>query len=354
MKKQLTALAAAATTTTLLGLSALAPASAATGEWQDGYSASDTLYNCVTQDYSTGVTANVGWWSSTGRVPKVGEPFLLRGYAGLIGLPCNAKGSVVVLPEIMLPEGIVALPGPVTWGINEISDTTPTFGTQPVGVFNGANGGVVLTADVEGEYAFEITRGEVFEFRFPVKATRELKGGATRVPSCPLFNQSRGPCPASQSGDHLQVAFFTEGHSSTQDAVIPYVPLFAAKAGAGTGTPGTPAPGAPGAPIPGAVTSAPGAAASSVRATYKVSAKKPGKAVVKVRSRRAPTGTVVVRDLAKGGKVVGRARLGARSRGRVTVRIGKLGKGTHRLVAQYLGSAKVKASSSRVRTVRLR
>ncbi|HEY0890650.1 MAG TPA: Ig-like domain-containing protein [Nocardioides sp.] len=350
MKHRLTVLAAT-TTTALLGLSVLAPAQAATGEWQDGYSASDTLYNCITQDYSTGVSANVGWWSPTGTVPKVGESFLLRGYAGLIGLPCNAKGSVVVLPEIMLPEGIEALPGPVTWGINDISDTTPTFGTEPVGVFNGANGGVVLTADVAGEYAFEITRGQVFEFRFPVKATRELKGGATRVPSCPLFNQSRGPCPAAESGDHLQVAFFTEGHSSTQDAVIPYVPLFAAKAGTGTSTP---VPGTPGTPIPGAVTSAPGAAASSVRASYRVSATKPGRAVVKVRGAKAPTGTVVVRDLAKAGKVVGRAKLTARARGSVTVRIAKLGKGTHRLVAQYLGSAKVKASSSPVRTLRLR
>lgn len=345
-KRPLAALAAGIVSTALLALTT-APAQAA-GEWQDGYSESDTLYNCITQQYSTGVTANVGWWSPTGQVPKVGEKFYLRGYAGLIGLPCNANGSVAVLPEIVLPSGFSFPEEPVQWGINAIDDTTPTLGTTPIGVYQGSHGGIVLTHDLAGEDAFEIKRGEIFEFRFPVVATREMKGTATQAPMCQLRMRSDGPCAAAESGDHLQVAFFTAGHSSSQNAVIPYVPLFAAKATTDT------TPVNPGTQIPGAVVSAPNAAASTTRATYRVSASRPGSATVRVRGAKRPTGTVVVRDLAKGGKVVGRARLTARHAGSVTVRIAKLGKGQHRLVAQYLGSVSVKASSSPVKPLRLR
>lgn len=355
-------LAAAIATLTTAALVAVgpAPAHAEAMEWQDGYSESDTLYNCITQEYSTGVTANVGWWSPTGQVPKVGETFYLRGYAGLIGLPCNQNGSVVVLPEIMLPSGFTFPDAPVEWGINAIDDATPTLGTAPVGVYTGVNGGIVLTADEAGEDPFEIRRGEIFEFRFPVVATREFKGTATQAPMCQLRMASDGPCQPSESGDHMQVAFFTAGHSSTQAAVIPYVPLFVAPATPpatpGTPvTPGTPAtPGTPGSPIPGQVPSAPGAATATVKASYQVKAGRPGKAVVKIRGAKAPTGTVVVRDLAKGGKVIGKAKLTGRHRGTVTVRLAKLSSGSHQLVAEYLGSTDVKAAASTVKTLRLR
>ena len=43
-----------------------------------------------------GVSADVGWRSETGQVPKVGEVFYVRGYAGLVSLPCS--GAVAVLP----------------------------------------------------------------------------------------------------------------------------------------------------------------------------------------------------------------------------------------------------------------
>lgn len=361
--RSLAAAIASLTATALLAVSP-APAQAEGTEWQDGYSASDTLYNCITQQYSTGVTANVGWWSPTGQVPKVGEPFYLRGYAALIGLPCNKEGSVAVLPEFVLPAGFAFPEEPVQWGINAIDDTTPTLGTEPVGVYSGAHGGIVLTADEAGEHSFTIKRGEIIEFRFPVVATREFKGTATQAPMCQLRMASDGPCKPSESGDHMQVAFFTAGHGSLQNAVIPYVPLFVGPASVPGNNPGNPVnpgnpgaggtPGAPGSPIPGQVQSAPGAATGTVKASYRVKAGRPGKAVVKVGGAKAPTGTVVIRDVTKGGKIVGRAKLTSRHRGSITVRIAKLSPGSHQLVAQYLGSADVTAAASPPKTVRVR
>lgn len=341
--RSLAALAASLTTTALL---ALIPSSAtgATGEWQDGTSQSDTMINCQTNQPVTGVTANAGWWSPTGQVPKVGEPFLVRGYIALVGMPCSSGAAV--LPEILLDETAFSFPDePVRWGINDLSDETPTLGTSEVGVFRGVNQGIVLTRDRDGEEAFQIARGEIFEFQFPVVAKRQLKGTATPAPTCYSRRAGEAPCPVAQSGDHMQIAFLARGHGGDLNYVTPYVPLFAQPATT---------PSKPGTPIPGAVTSNADAVSSTVRATYKVSAKKAGTAKVKVRSSRKPAGRVVVRDLARGGKVVGRAKVTPRSRGAVSVRIARLGKGVHRLVVHYLGSPTVKASSSKVKRVRLR
>ena len=100
----------------LLGLLApLAPATAAASAWNDGKSDSDLLWNCVTETYGTGVSANTGWWSPTGQVPKVGEPFMLRGYIGYIGTPCADK--VLVVPEVVAPPGLEYIDEPVRWDI---------------------------------------------------------------------------------------------------------------------------------------------------------------------------------------------------------------------------------------------
>ena len=54
----------------LLGLLAPpSPATAGTATWNDGTHDQDTIWNCVTQSPSTGVSANVGWKSPTGELP---------------------------------------------------------------------------------------------------------------------------------------------------------------------------------------------------------------------------------------------------------------------------------------------
>lgn len=220
------ALALAGTTT------ALTPAHAAEGEWQDGYSDSDTIINCTTQRPSVGFSAQTGWRSPTGAVPKVGEKFHLRGYIGLVGLPCSDVG--LTIPEVIAPAGIEFVDEPFIWGIyNAGSPGTLTSGG--VDFFNGANGGVAIT--LEGDKPFRLKRGQVLEFQFPVRATRELKGTATQAPTCLSRREGDAPCPRSESGDHLQIAFNVGGHGGDKYYVTPYVPLFAAASGGGDTTP---------------------------------------------------------------------------------------------------------------------
>lgn len=323
-------LAIAATLLTAALVALAAPAQAA-GEWQDGSSQSDTILDCATRLPATGVTANTGWWSPTGQVPKVGEPFLLHGYIGLVGLPCST--GVAVLPELLFDETAFGYPNePVKWGINEIDDPTPTFSTDPVELTRGPNGGIAI-ASVNGR-AITLERGQIFEFQVPVVAKRALKGTATPAPTCPERTAGTKPCAVSKSGDHLQVAFKVGGHGGNKAYVTPYVPLFAT--GGSTGG--------------GVVTKV----ASTTTATYKVSARKKGKATVTVRAGKATAGRVVVRDLARRGRIVAQGTLTAGHRGVLRVSVAKLGKGKHRLVAQYAGSATVKPSSSAARTIRLR
>ncbi|WP_418057447.1 Ig-like domain-containing protein [Pimelobacter simplex] len=325
-------LALAATLLTAFLVAFASPAQAAAGEWQDGTSQSDTIIDCLTRLPSTGVTANTGWWSPTGEVPKVGEPFLLHGYIGLVGLPCSS--GVAVLPELVFDETAFGYPDePVKWGINDIDDPTPTFSTDRVELTRGPNGGIAI-ASVGGR-AITLERGQIFEFQVPVVAKRALKGTATRAPSCPGRTAGTKPCAVAESGDHLQVAFKVSGHGGDKAYVTPYVPLFATGSG-GTG---------------GGVVAK---VASTTAATYKVSARKKGTATVTVRAGKTATGRVVVRDLARGGRVVGQSTLTASHRGVVRVSVARLGKGKHRLVAQYAGSPTVKPSSSAVRSIRLR
>lgn len=331
-RKSLLALGASLLTASLLALAS--PAQAA-GEWQDGSSQSDTILDCWTGQPSTGVTANTGWWSPTGEVPKAGEPFLLHGYIGLVGLPCSS--GVAVVPEMIFDETAFGYPDePIKWGINDIDDPTPTFSTAPVEVTRGVNGGIAIPT--AGGKAITLERGEVFEFQVVVVAKRALKGTATPAPNCPERTAGIAPCPVASSGDHLQIAFKVAGHGGNKSFVTPYVPLFATGPEGGAGGGG------------GQVGKVP----STTSATYKVSARAKGRATVTVRAGAAPTGEVVVRDLARNGRVVARGTLSAGHHGVLKLKVAKLGKGKHRLVAQYAGSTGVQPSSSAAKKVRLK
>ncbi|HEU5036542.1 MAG TPA: Ig-like domain-containing protein [Nocardioides sp.] len=331
-RKRTSPLAVAATLLTASLLAIAAPAHAA-GEWQDGTSESDTILDCYTGQPSTGVTANVGWWSPTGEVPKVGEPFLLHGYIGLVGLPCSS--GVTVMPELVFDETAFGYPDePVTWGINDIDDPTPTFTTDPVELVRGPNGGIAIAS--AGGQAITLERGQIFEFQVPVVATRALKGTATPAPTCYERTAGIGPCPVATSGDHLQVAFKVNGDGGDKSFVTPYVPLFATGGNGGGG--GGDA----------------GKVSSTTSAKYRVSAQKKGTATVTVRASTSPTGRVVIRDLARRSQVVAQGTLTADQHGVLRLTVAKLGKGEHRLVAQYAGSGSVKGSRSAVATIRLR
>ncbi|MBJ7357838.1 Ig-like domain-containing protein [Nocardioides sp.] len=309
-------------------LAPLAPATAAASGWNDGKSDSDLLWNCVTETYGTGVSANTGWWSPTGQVPKVGEPFMIRGYIGYIGTPCADK--VAVVPELIAPAGLEYIDEEVRWDIAPAGEA-PQLTTGGLDYWSGTNGGAVLT--LAGDKPFILKRGEVLEFQFPVRATREMLGSGTQQPECDDRVAGDAPCPVAQSGDHFQIAFAVGGHGGTKSYVIPYVGLFAAKAG-------TTPPAGPVAKVP-----------STTTAKYALKTGKRGKAVVTVSSDQVPTGDVVVTDK---GKVVAKARLVAGQRGKLTIMLPKMRRGTHKLAVKYLGSDQVKPSSSATKKVTLR
>lgn len=229
--RRLAALTAALLTAGAVSLApTLAPAaSAATPEWQDGASESDVLVNCVTGQPSPGMTAATGWLSPTGQVPKVGERFYLRGYIGLVGRPCSDQA--LAIPEVLAPPGIEFVEEPFLWDVYALG-AAPQLASGGVDFWKGLNGGVTIT--LAGDEPFRLSRGEVLEFQFPVRATRELKGTATPAPTCQTRRDGDAPCPVAQSGDHLQVAF-NIADGGDRSYVIPYVPLFAAAAGTGGG-----------------------------------------------------------------------------------------------------------------------
>jgi hypothetical protein len=316
----------------LLGLLApLAPAtaaaSAADSAWNDGKSDSDHIWNCVTETYGTGLVANTGWWSPTGQVPKVGEPFMMRGYIGYIGTPCADK--LLVVPEVVAPPGLEYVDEPVKWDIFPSSEA-PTFSTGGIETWQGLNGGVAIT--LEGDKPFVLKRGEVLEFQFPVYATREMKGPATQRPECNKRVAGDGPCPLAESGDHFQLPFRVGGHGAMKQYLTPYVGLFATTSGSTPTDPAT-------------------KVRSTTTAKFAVKAGKRGKATVTVTSSRVPTGGLVVTDK---GRVVARAKLAAGHRGRLTITLPKMKKGKHTLVVKYLGSGQVKPSASAPKKITLR
>ena len=213
-------------------LAPLSPSAAAT-TWNDGFQDQDQIIDCITGGVSTGVSANVGWSSPTGQVPKIGEKFYLRGYVGLVGLPCS--GKVAVFPEIMVPAGVEYVDEDVRWDLYKTGES-PVLTTEPLVFDYGVNGGILVGP--APETAFTLRQGDILEFQFPVKATRELKGPATQQPQCQSRLDGDAPCPISQAGDHLQIAFTVGGHGGDKSYVTPFVGLFASN---GTTTP-TPTP----------------------------------------------------------------------------------------------------------------
>ncbi|MFC7496356.1 MULTISPECIES: Ig-like domain-containing protein [unclassified Nocardioides] len=323
----------------------LVPASAhAAGEWQDGKSDSDTIYDCVLKRLNTGVSANVGWWSPTGQVPKVGETFYLRMYAGLVGMPCSS--GVTLIPKVVLPTGLEFANGEYKWDVWRSGVDTPDIRSRAFTYDELADGSTLL-GDEAGS-AFELARGDMFEFQIPVKSTREMKGPATRAPECQTRIDGDGPCPVAESGDHFQVGFTVDGHGGDKWYVTPYVPLFVATVGTGGGggVPVTPGP-TPVTPTPTTPTPVV-KATSKTSATFKVTRGKAGKATVTVSSSVAVSGRVNVLDK---GRTIAR---GTVAGGRATVKLPKLKKGKHQLSVRYLGSAGVQPSTSPTRTIRVR
>lgn len=302
-------------------------------EWQNGKHDEDQVIDCITQSPSTGISAEAGWRSSGDRVPKVGETFYVRGYAGLVSLPCSGKAAV--LPEFIIPAGTEFADDdahPVRWSLTEPGEQAD-LSTQPLTYDRGNNGGV-LFGTPDGE-PWTLRQGWVLEVQVPIRATRALKGPATQQPECEDRREGTAPCPIEKAGDHLQVAFTVGGHGGDKYYVTPYVGLFAgggSTGGPGTGTPAT-------------------KAASTTTASFQVSRKGKGRAVITVRSSVRPTGRVVVLDR---GRTVGTATLTAASRGTVRVSLPKMARGKHVLTARYTGSTTVKASSSAARTVTVR
>ena len=319
MKKLL--LAVLATTVALLGLLAPSSPAHAAAEWQDGKSDADTIVDCITGLPSTGVSANVGWFSPDGEVPKVGEKFYLRGYIGLVSLPCS--GKVAVLPEILVPRGVEFVDEDVRWDLTEAGDDQ-VLGTGDLAFDNGVNGGILIgNADFS---PFTLRQGDILEFQFPVRATRELKGPATQQPECQDRLDGTAPCPIDQAGDHFQVGFTVGGHGGDKYYVTPYVGLFAATGGQD------------------------GKVRSTTTASYVAKAGKPARATVVVKADRLPLGKVVVLDK---GKVIGTAHLAEDDRGRISIALSRLAAGPHKLVAKYQGSGTVQASASKPKTVRV-
>lgn len=299
-------------------------------QWQDGKHDEDQVIDCITQSPGTGVSAEASWSPNGREVPEVGETFYIRGYAGLVSLPCS--GKVAVVPEVLIPAGVEYgddADHPVRWALTA-PGKPQQLSTDRLPAFRGVNGGVVF--EKPGGGAWTLRQGWVLEIQVPVRATQVLKGPASQQPECQDRREGDAPCPVSQAGDHLQFAFTVGGHGGTKSYVIPYVALFAQRAGGGPTDPVTKAP-------------------STTSATYSVSSKAKGRAAVTVRSKTTPTGRVVVLD---GRKQLGTATLKAGSGGRVTVTIPKLGKGKHVLVVKYAGSSTVKPSVSAKRTVTVR
>jgi hypothetical protein len=324
--------------TTVLALVALlAPLTPAhaVGEWQDGTSDSDTIWDCLLNRPNRGTYAQAGWWSPTGQVPKVGETFYVRGYIGLVGQPCSDAAKVYA--NIVLPAGVGFAKGEYRWALQaagqpqDMRERPFTYDDLPEGIVIG---------DADGQ-PFAVRKGGVFEFQFPVTATRPLIGPGTRAPECQQRRDGNGPCPVAESGDHLQVAFTVFGHGGDKRQVTPYVPLFAAA------VPTVPGPGTPPTAGPSPVVPAgPAAKAVSRTTATLVKARRPA---VRVGVDGAATGTVELFD--RGRRIATSTLNGGTAR----VALPRLRPGRHVLVARYLGSETVAASASaplKVRVVR--
>lgn len=313
----------AAATTALAGIATAGatPAGAAEQTWVDGDWVQESIVSCITGQRAPGYTARVSFAGNGAQLPQVGETFYVRMEVGLPGLPCNK--TPVVLPEIVLPNGMEYADDadhPVYWAISDVDGPGTGWSTEGLGYSRGANRGVVIGLASE-EYPeggpFEVRQGQALEVQVPVRATKVMKGSATRQPQCDDRRAGRATCPLEESGDHLQVAI-AKLDTGPMQFVIPFVGILVQKA------------------VP------------TVNATFSAFARKAGAAKVRLTGHTVPTGAVTLFE--------GRKRLGAGTAartGQVTVRLPKLRKGIHRITVRYAGSATV-APAARTFVVRSR
>jgi len=227
-----TTVAVTAVTATLTTLGSPAGANAPAGTWTDGDWVGDTIVNCITGQPSPGYTGRVSFHSPGDQLPEVGETFYVRMEIGLPSLPCT--NSPAVLPEVVIPAGLRYADDakhPVRWAVHT-TEGSSGFSTRNLVYDRGVHGGVLIglrSAKYPDGGPIEVRRGQDLEIRVPVRATKVMKGMATRQPQCDERLEGTAPCPVSQSGDHLQVAF-TKTDTGPMQHVIPFVGLLVQKA----------------------------------------------------------------------------------------------------------------------------
>lgn len=303
---RLTAGAAALATTA--GLVGPAPAGAAEQTWVDGAWVQDTIISCITGQPAPGYTARVSFAGNGGKVPKVGETFYFKVEVGLPGLPC-AK-TPVVMPELVLPAGLAyadSAKNPVRWRKLSLDGGGSSYSTKNL-VFDKGQYGVLVglkSAAYPQGGPIEVRQGQSFELQVPVRATRVMKGMATREPQCRERLSGDAPCPVKESGDHIQVAV-SKSDTGPMDYVIPFVGVHVQK---------------------GLVT--------KLAAKVKAFRNKAGTARITVGGTAKPTGKVMI---LRGKKQLAVGKLKAKHKGVISLRLPKLAKGTHKLVVKYAGS----------------
>lgn len=304
-----------AATATLTGPS---PASAQQ-TWVDGAWVSDTIISCSTGQPAPGYTARVSFAGNDGQLPQVGETFYFKMEVGLPGLPCNK--TPVVLPELILPTGLKYAESdrnPVRWQKVDLEDGATGYSTKNLDYQPGVNGGVavvMITPEHPEGGPIEVRQGQSFELQVPVKATKVMKGMATREPQCQERIDGEAPCPVAESGDHIQVAV-TKLDSGPMDYVIPFVGVHVQKA------------------IP------------TLGATMTAFARKAGSASIRLSATTVPTGAVKV---FKGTKQIAGGTLKPGNKGLLSLKLPKLAKGKHRLTVKYAGSKVVAPTQKTVK-----
>jgi len=187
-------------------MTALAPsAGAAAGDWNPGKHDEDVIQSCWTGQDAPGVSADVGWRSLNGEVPRVGEIFYVRAYAGLVGLPCSQGGA----------------------GTSNGSGTgTGTGGSQ--------NGGGTPNGGTQPHAAVSATSLQLEAGRWAVKAVVTI--ASSTAPSGTVTNTDKGrtiatapvtgrtvsiKLPRRKRGKHLLVATFSGGSGISGSASAP-------------------------------------------------------------------------------------------------------------------------------------
>lgn len=307
---------ALAATATLTGTS---PTSAAEPTWVDGDWVSDTIISCITGQPAPGYTARVSFAGAPDRLPQVGERFYFKVEVGLPGLPCNK--TPMVLPELALPHGLEYADddqNPVRWRMWDVDEGATPFSTERLAYEKTEDGilvGLKSAAYPDGG-PIEVRQGESFELQVPVRATKVMKGMATREPQCQERIDGDAPCPVDESGDHIQVAVSKTDTGSMQK-VIPFVGVLVQKA------------------VP------------TLGAKFAAFPTRAGKATVRLSATTLPTGAVKIFE---GTRKIAAGTLTAGNKGVLALDLPKLSRGKHKLTVKYAGS-QVVTSAKRTFTV---